>query len=238
MPNSSPRSSTRAAALRARSLALPPARSIGIMPMAGNRNFVFQSSMYSALPTNVIRRGSTSGIMNESMTDVWFGHMIAGPSVGTFCKPSTCTRQPKRNNGVRTVLAIVYSCPYSRCSSATRRSLPDRPKSPSKSSVEDDAEQVSRLRHAEALADSTVDGRHCTRSVEVIVEGGAHLVQTALALAGCSPAVEALCGARHARVVPLPRGAVVVLHEHRADHRAVPLLAEIGHEHEVAERLR
>ena len=116
MPNSSPRSRTRAAALSARSLALPPDRSIGIIPIAGKMNLVFQSSMYSALPTNVMRRGNTNGIMNESMTDVWFGHRIAGPSTGTFSRPSTLTRQPKRNSGVRIRLATVYSCPYSRCS--------------------------------------------------------------------------------------------------------------------------
>ena len=91
MPNSSPRSSTRAAAFSARSPALPPDRSIGIMPSAGKMNFVFQLSMYSALPTNVMRRGSVSGRNIESMNDVWFGHRIAGPSAGTLSSPSTCT---------------------------------------------------------------------------------------------------------------------------------------------------
>ena len=66
------------AASRARSAALPPPRSIGIIPIAGNRCFVFQSSMYSALPTKVMRRGRTTGRKNESITDVWFGQMIGG----------------------------------------------------------------------------------------------------------------------------------------------------------------
>src|SRR3954452_3077426 len=123
--------------------------------------------------------------------------MIAGPSVGTLCRPSTCTRQPKRNSGVRTVLAMVYSCPYSRWSSATAPSLPDVRKRPSKISVENDAEQVSRLRHALARRRGTIDGFHRTGSVEVGVEGGAHLIQSAIAGAGRSPALEALRGARH-----------------------------------------
>ena len=55
---------------------------------------------------------------------------------------------------------------------------------------------------------------------------------------GRPPALQALGGAGHARVVPLPRGAVVVLDDHQADRHRVPLLAELGHEHEVAERLR
>jgi hypothetical protein len=94
------------AASRARRLASPPRRSIGIIPRAGNRCRVFQSSRYSALPTNVIRRGRTEGMRKESMTDVWLGHRIAGPSRGTFPRPSTWTRQQARNNGVSTARAI------------------------------------------------------------------------------------------------------------------------------------
>ena len=53
-------------------------RSIGIMPIAGKRNFVFQASMYSALPTKVMRRGTDSS-RNESRTEMWFGQRIAPP---------------------------------------------------------------------------------------------------------------------------------------------------------------
>ena len=72
---------------------------MGIIPTAGKRNFVFQSSMYSALPTNVMRRGRTAGSMNESITDVWFGQMSAPPVSGTFSRPDAFMRQRKRNAG-------------------------------------------------------------------------------------------------------------------------------------------
>ena len=80
---------TRAAVLRARSAALPPLRSIGIIPMAGKMYFVFHESMYSALPTKVMRRGSTSGRKNESITEVWLGQKIAPPVAGTWSMPRT-----------------------------------------------------------------------------------------------------------------------------------------------------
>ena len=51
--------------------------------MAGKRCLVFQESMYSALPTKVMRRGSTSGRKNESITEVWFGQKMAPPVFGT-----------------------------------------------------------------------------------------------------------------------------------------------------------
>ena len=39
------------------------------------------------------------------MTEVWLGQMRAGPSVGTFSRPSTWNRQPNRKRGVMTALA-------------------------------------------------------------------------------------------------------------------------------------
>ena len=53
-----PRRRTRSAAASAPVDLSPPDRSSGIMPSAGNRCFVFQSSMYSALPTKLMRRGT------------------------------------------------------------------------------------------------------------------------------------------------------------------------------------
>jgi len=50
---------------------------------------VFQSSRYSALPTKVMRRGSTEGSRNESMTDVWLGQRMAAPAAGRFLTPRT-----------------------------------------------------------------------------------------------------------------------------------------------------
>ena len=82
-------------------LASPPDRSIGIMPSAGNRCLVFQSSRYSALPTNVMRRGRTDGRRNESITDVWLGHTMAGPEAGRFSAPRRYVRHPVRKIGDR-----------------------------------------------------------------------------------------------------------------------------------------
>ena len=61
----------------------PPLRSIGIMPIAGKRNFVFHESMYSALPTKEMLRGTVSIRNAESRKLMWFGHRIAGPSMGS-----------------------------------------------------------------------------------------------------------------------------------------------------------
>ena len=51
------------------SAADPPERSMGIMPRAGKMYFVFQLSMYSALPTNVMRRGNAAPSTKWSSTD-------------------------------------------------------------------------------------------------------------------------------------------------------------------------
>ena len=50
--------------------------------MAGKTYFVFHESMYSALPTKLMLRGSVSIRNAESRNEMWFGHRIAGPSVG------------------------------------------------------------------------------------------------------------------------------------------------------------
>ena len=50
------------------------------MPIAGNKNFVFHESMYSALPTNEMFRGTVKVKNAESRNEMWFGHRIAGPA--------------------------------------------------------------------------------------------------------------------------------------------------------------
>jgi hypothetical protein len=105
MPKNSPLASTPAAASSARWLAEPPDRSMGIMPRAGKMWRVFQLSMYSALPTNVMRRGSATGSTNESSTDVWLGHRMAGPSSGRWPNPSARTRHANRAVGFTTTRA-------------------------------------------------------------------------------------------------------------------------------------
>ena len=82
-----PRSSASAAAVSAASLDRPPERSIGIMPIAGKRYFVFHESMYSALPTKVMRRGTDIIKNAESRNEMWLGQRIAPPSGGKRCKP-------------------------------------------------------------------------------------------------------------------------------------------------------
>ena len=96
----------RAAVSSAALAASPPQRSIGIMPMAGKRYLVFQESMYSALPTKVMRRGSTTGTKNESRTEVWLGQRIAAAGRRARARArSTWIRQSSRNTGRRTALA-------------------------------------------------------------------------------------------------------------------------------------
>src|SRR5215207_8015213 len=63
MPNTLPFSSTSVADARARSLALPPSRRIGIWPQLRKNHAVFRSSKYSALATQykVSKRTPRSG---------------------------------------------------------------------------------------------------------------------------------------------------------------------------------
>ena len=56
---------------------------MGIMPIAGKMCFVFHESMYSALPTKLMLRGTVSIRNAESRNEMWFGHRIAGPSTGS-----------------------------------------------------------------------------------------------------------------------------------------------------------
>ena len=87
MPNSSPRRSTSSATSRATSAFSPPLRSIGIMPIVGNRCLVFHEFMYSALPTKLMRRGTDSIRNAESRKVMWLGQRMAGPSLGQAVEP-------------------------------------------------------------------------------------------------------------------------------------------------------
>ena len=63
------------------------------MPIAGKMYFVFHESMYSALPTKLMLRGTVSIRNAESRNEMWFGHRIAGPSAGSRSYPSCrCAR--------------------------------------------------------------------------------------------------------------------------------------------------
>ncbi len=76
---------------------------MGIIPSAGNRYFVFHESMYSALPTKLIRRGTVSIKNAESRKLTWFGQRIAGPSAGSRSKPSSVNDHNRRAIGPATV---------------------------------------------------------------------------------------------------------------------------------------
>src|SRR3954454_6130977 len=111
MPNKPPCSRTSWADSRARRLALPPPRLIGIWPTARKNHAVFLSSKYSALATNVTRRRSTSGRKIESEKDRWLLASMAGPFLGRFSSPSTRTRNRNRRIGVRTAFSTQYITP-------------------------------------------------------------------------------------------------------------------------------
>src|SRR5688572_26349351 len=128
MPKSWPASSTSLADSRARWLAEPPPRLIGIWPTARKNHAVFGSSKYSALATKVMRRLTISGRKNESNTARWLPARIAPPCVGTCSRPSTLTRQKKRKIGVNRYFTIQYAiCPRTLVPGLVHRFLPLRP---------------------------------------------------------------------------------------------------------------
>src|SRR5918994_1819233 len=152
-----------------------------------------------------MRRGSTDGNRNESITDVWLGQRMAGPRRGRLSRPRTWTRHPKRNRGVSSARATGKSHPYSRS-----RSRPD------------------------SLTTAAYDADPPRADVPswVGVECVAHLVETGGAVAGPRrlPALQPIGGLGHHLVVPLPRVAVVVPQHRQADGRGVPMAAELGYE--------
>ena len=84
--------------------------------------------MYSALPTKVMRRGSTRGRKNESITEVWFGQKMAPPAVGTRSRPTVLDaperledrRQDRLRDGVELpALALGPQFPHERESCTT-----------------------------------------------------------------------------------------------------------------------
>ncbi len=58
---------------------------------------------YSALATNVTRRGRVSGMNSQSAYDRWLLARIAGPSRGTFSAPYTRGRKTTRSHGPRAI---------------------------------------------------------------------------------------------------------------------------------------
>jgi hypothetical protein len=85
-----------------------PPRSIGTWPAPEKNCFWNQPLMpgvvkYSALATNVTRRGSVSGMNSQSAYDRWLLARMAGPESGTLCEPSTCGRKTTRRMGPRAI---------------------------------------------------------------------------------------------------------------------------------------
>ena len=89
---------------------------MGIMPSAGKTCFVFHESMYSALPTKLIRRGTVSMRNAESRKLMWFGHRMAGPSDGMRSYPSRWNRQSRLASGAATARQRSWSAPAPWCS--------------------------------------------------------------------------------------------------------------------------
>ena len=58
---------------------------------------------YSALATNVTRRGRVSGMNSQSAYERWLLARMAGPDAGTFSAPSTCGRKTTFNHGPRAI---------------------------------------------------------------------------------------------------------------------------------------
>ena len=107
-----------------RSLDRPPERSIGIMPIAGKRYFVFQESMYSALPTKLMRRGTVIMRNAESRNEMWFGQRMAPPVGGNGASPRPGPSRASAGSGRRT--ARTTSCILPAPASAMRQSLSDQ----------------------------------------------------------------------------------------------------------------
>ena len=107
-------------------LASPPERSIGIMPIAGKRYFVFHESMYSALPTKLMRRGTVSIRNAESRKLMWFGQRMAPPvgrqAVEALDVDVHRRRGDRADDRPRAVLQLA--CPVAGCH--VRRTLPLR----------------------------------------------------------------------------------------------------------------
>jgi hypothetical protein len=92
MPRTFPAASTRRPDLSARSLASPPARSIGICPTP-LKNALVSSPLtpvpvkYSDLARNTTFRRSGSGPKKWSENDRWLLTRMTGPRRGTFFRP-------------------------------------------------------------------------------------------------------------------------------------------------------
>ena len=169
-----------------------PTRSMGIMPSAGKTCFVFHESMYSALPTKLIRRGTVSIRNAESRKLTWFGQRIAGPAEGRRSYPSRWKRHSRRATGAGDAppavlergraLVVPVRLPMSR-PDPTRPALPvgrgrsvrDAVRTLTRPEV--DAEERRGGVHALAAGDGIVDGGERSRRVQVVVERVADLGQ-------------------------------------------------------------
>ncbi len=78
---------------------------------------VFQESMYSALPTKLIRRGTASIRNAESRKLMWLGQRMAGPSAGIRSKPSRCRRHRRFARGAASARQPVLQRVAPGCSS-------------------------------------------------------------------------------------------------------------------------
>ena len=106
MPNSSPLARIFRPVVIAPAAAVPLDRSIGTWPAPEKNVFCSQPLMpgvvkYSALATNVTRRGITSGMNSQSEYDRWLLARIAAPSSGTFSVPSAYGRKISLSSGPR-----------------------------------------------------------------------------------------------------------------------------------------
>ena len=84
--------------------ARPPDLSIGTCPAPEKKVRCSQPltprpSKYSALATNVTRRGISNGMNSQSAYDIWLLARIAGPSAGTFSAPSVRGRKTVLSTG-------------------------------------------------------------------------------------------------------------------------------------------
>ena len=76
---------------------------------------VFHESMYSALPTKLMLRGTVSIRNIESRNEMWFGHRIAGPDSGSRSKPVTSMCHSLRVTGAEHATGALLRLAGARC---------------------------------------------------------------------------------------------------------------------------
>ena len=196
----------------------PPPRSIGIMPSAGNRYLVFHESMYSALPTKLMLRGTVKHQERRvEEADVVRARGSPGRRSGSRSKPSrsivhstsTTGRPTAAQSGLR--LAGTRSGPRGHTTRVPRRRRRVGVRPPFHAArhrsvtARRRAARPRRRRRRPAAAASSIARQRAGR-VEVVVERGAHVVeQRRSGRHPTRPATPEPIGvARHQLVVPLP----------------------------------